>query len=144
MYALQSSLEHKSKNLENSLTFHYHNYDREYHNATYLDEYDSESLVIKADRSIKMNNKFSFGYGSEYKYDWGAFENRGSYTASTKGHMKDLGFFANIGYKINENQILSVYGRADDHNTTGINDTYKFNFITICILYDIFKLFRIP
>ena len=131
MYALQSSLEHKSKNLENSLTFHYHNYDREYHNATYLDEYDSESLVIKADRSIKMNNKFSFGYGSEYKYDWGAFENRGSYTASTKGHMKDLGFFANIGYKINENQILSVYGRADDHNTTGINDTYKFNFMQI-------------
>jgi len=131
MYALQSGFVHKSKNSENNLIFHYHNYDREYDNATYLDEYDSESLVVKADRSIKINNNFSFGYGSEYKYDWGAFENRGSYTASTKGHMKDLGFFANAGYKINDNQILSIYGRTDDHNTTGKNQTYKINFIQI-------------
>ena len=78
-----------------------------------------------------MNNKISLGYGSEYKYDWGSFENRGSYTASTKGHMKDLGFFANAGYQINENQILSIYGRTDDHNTTGRNQTYKLNFIQI-------------
>ena len=69
MYALQSGFEHKSQNSENSLILHYHNYDREYHNAGYLDEYDSESLVVKADRSEKLNNKFSFGYGSEYKYD---------------------------------------------------------------------------
>ena len=131
MYALQSGFEHKSKNSENNLIFHYHNYDRDYDNAGYLDEYDSESLVVKADRSTKLSNKFSFGYGSEYKYDWGAFENRGSYTASTKGHMKDFGFFANAGYKINENQILSIYGRTDDHNTTGRNQTYKLNFIQI-------------
>ena len=131
MYALQSGFEHKSQNSENNLILHYHNYDREYHNATYLDEYDSESLVVKADRSTKLNNKFSFGYGSEYKYDWGAFENRGSYTASTKGHMKDFSFFTNAGYKINENQILSIYGRTDDHNTTGRNQTYKLNFIQI-------------
>ena len=131
MYALQSGFAHKSKSSENNLIFHYHNYDREYHNATYLDEYDSESFVVKVDNSTQLNNKFSFGYGSEYKYDWGAFENRGSYTASTKGHMKDLGFFANAGYKINENQILSIYGRSDDHNTTGRNQTYKLNFIQI-------------
>jgi len=123
MYALQSGFEHKSKNSENNLIFHYHNYDREYHNATYLDEYDSESLVVKVDRSTELNNKFSFGYGSEYKYDWGRFENRGSYNASTKGHMKDLSFFANAGYKINDSQILSIYGRTDDHNTTGRNQT---------------------
>ena len=131
MYVLQSGFEHKSKNYEDSLIFHYHNYDREYDNATYLDEYDSESFVIKGERSIKTNNKISFGYGSEYKYDWGAFENRGSYTASTKGHMKNFGLFANAGYKINENQILSIYGRSDDHNTTSRNQTYKFNFTQI-------------
>jgi len=128
MYALQSGLEHKSTNSESDLVFHYHNYDREYDNATYLDEYDSESFVVKGERSIKLNNKISFGYGSEYKYDWGAFENRGSYTASTKGHMKDLGVFVNTGYKINENQILSIYGRSDDHNTAGTNETYKLNY----------------
>jgi len=131
MYALQSGFEHKSQNSENNLIFHYHNYDRDYDNAGYLDEYDSESLVVKADRSTKLSDKVSFGYGSEYKYDWGAFENRGSYTASTKGHMKDFGFFANAGYKINENQTLSIYGRTDDHNTTGSNQTYKLNFIQI-------------
>ena len=128
MYALQSILEHKTKNSENNLIFHYHNYDRGYRNAGYLDEYDSESLVIKGERTIEKNDKISFGFGSEYKYDWGAFENRGSYTASTKGHIKNLGFFANAGFKINENQILSIYGRADDHNTTGGNQTYKLNF----------------
>jgi vitamin B12 transporter len=128
MHAFQSGFEHKSKNSDDNFIFHYHNYDREYHNAGYLDEYDSESLVVKADRSVKMNNKLSFGYGSEYKYDWGAFENRGSYTASTKGHMKNLGLFANAGYRINNNQLLSIYGRTDDHNTTGRNQTYKLNF----------------
>jgi vitamin B12 transporter len=131
MYALQSGFERKFKNSEDSLIFHYHNYDREYDNATFLDEYDSESFVVKGERSIKANNKISYGYGSEYKYDWGAFENRGSYTASTKGHMKDLGVFANVGYKINENQILSIYGRSDDHNTTGGNQTYKLNLTQI-------------
>jgi len=131
MYTLQSGLEHKSINSESGLIFHYHNYDREYDNATYLDEYDSESFVVKGEQSIKLSNKTSFGYGSEYKYDWGSFENRGSYTASTKGHMKDLGVFVNAGYKINENQILSIYGRSDDHNTTGENQTYKLNYTQI-------------
>ena len=62
------------------------------------------------------------------KYDWGAFENRGSYTQSTKGHVKDSGFFANTGFKLNENSILSLYARTDDHSTTGGNQTYKLNF----------------
>ena len=128
MYTLQSGLEHISKNSESNLIFHYHNYDRDYENAGVLDEYESESLVVKSERKIKSSNKLSFGYGSEYKYDWGAFENRGSYTASTKGHMKDFGIFGNIGYKFTENSILSIYARSDDHNTTGINQSYKLNF----------------
>ena len=131
MYAVQSGFEHRSENSENNLILHYHNYDREYDNATYLDEYYSESLVLKADTGKKINNKLSLGYGSEYKYDWGAFENRGSYNASTKGHMKDLGIFANIGFIINSNQTLSIHGRTDDHNTTGRNQTYKLNFTQI-------------
>ena len=137
MYTLQTGLEHISKKSENNLIFHYHNYDREYENSGVLDEYDSESLVVKGERKIKSTNKLSFGYGSEYKYDWGAFENRGSYTASTKGHMKDFGIFGNAGYKFNENLILSIYGRSDDHNTTGRNQTYKINFIK---LFSTFKL----
>ena len=57
-------------NSENDLIFHYHNYDRGYRNSGYLDEYDSESLTIKAERAISQNDSISFGYGSEYKYDW--------------------------------------------------------------------------
>ncbi|MDP7194770.1 MAG: TonB-dependent receptor plug domain-containing protein, partial [SAR202 cluster bacterium] len=128
MHTLQAGLEHVSKNSENNLIFHYHNYDRDYENAGALDEYDSESLVVKGERKIKSTNKLSFGYGTEYKYDWGAFENRGSYTASTKGHMKNFGIFGNAGYKFNESSILSIYGRSDDHNTTNRNQTYKLNF----------------
>lgn len=129
MYAFQSGLQHLSEKSEDNLIFHYHNYDRKYENKGYLDEYYSSSLVSKAERRIRSNNKISFGYGGEYKYDWGNFENRGSYTASTKGHMKNFGIFANSGYKFNENQILSIYLRSDKHNTTGRNETYKLNFI---------------
>ena len=128
MYALQSGIEHKSENSNGSLIFHYHNYDREYDNSGYLDEYYSESLVLRGEKSIKLEDEISIGYGSEYKYDWGYFENRGSYTASTKGHMKDLGIFFNAGYKISESQIFSIYGRNDNHNTAGTNETYKLNY----------------
>ena len=34
----------------------------------------------------------------------------------------------NVGFKISENQILSIYGRTDNHNTTRNNQTYKLNF----------------
>ena len=127
MYAFQSSLDQVLKNSNNNLIFHYHKYDREYENGGYLDEYDSESFVIKGEKTINPKKKFSYGYGSEYKYDWGAFENRGSYNASTKGHMKDFGIFGNFGYKLNNNSILSLYGRSDNHNTAGRNETYKIN-----------------
>jgi len=137
MHILQTGLEHISKNSENNLIFHYQNYDREYENAGILDEYDSKSLVVKGERKIKSTSKLSFGYGSEYKYDWAAFENRGSYTASTKGYMKNFSVFGNAGYKFTENSILSIYGRSDDHNTTGRNETYKINFIQ---LFGKFKL----
>ena len=128
MYTIQSGFEHVSKSNEKDLTFHYHNYDRQYENSGYLDEYYSESFVVRGESKNKFSKNISFGFGSEYKYDWGSFENRGSYTASTKGHMSNLGVFGNFGYKLNESSIFSVYGRSDDHNTTGGNQTYKINF----------------
>ena len=50
--------------------------------------------------------KLSFGLGSEYKYDWGRFENRGSFNSSSKGHVKDFAFFGNAGFKIDKNTIF--------------------------------------
>jgi vitamin B12 transporter len=127
MYTIQTGLEHISKTNEKNLTFHYHNYDRQYENSGYLDEYYSESLVVRGENKNKFSENISYGYGSEYKYDRGSFENRGSYTASTKGHMSNLGVFGNIGYKLNESSIFSIFGRSDDHKTTGVNQTYKIN-----------------
>tara|TARA_B100001250_G_scaffold413775_1_gene449037 strand:- start:2781 stop:4646 length:1866 start_codon:yes stop_codon:yes gene_type:complete len=131
MYSFQSGFERKSKNSLNEIIFHYHNYDREYENGGYLDEYYSEAFVIKGENKIKKSDRFSFGFGSEYKYDWGNFENRGSYSASTKGHNKNLGIFGNAGYKFNNNQILSMHIRSDNNKTTNSNQTYKINFFQI-------------
>ena len=128
MYALQTGIEQRTKNSESDLKVHYHKYDREYENNGFLDEYYSESLVLKGERKFKKNSSVSFGYGGDYKYDWGNFENRGSYNASTKGHMENLGLFSNLGYKLNKYRILSLYLRADNHNTTDFNESYKINF----------------
>tara|TARA_B110000858_G_C17782299_1_gene465383 strand:- start:794 stop:1627 length:834 start_codon:yes stop_codon:yes gene_type:complete len=51
-----------------------------------------------------------------------------TFTSQTKGHLKNLSVFANAGYKFNENQVLSLHGRNDDHKNTGGNKTYKINF----------------
>ena len=128
MYSLQAGLENVSKNKEDSIIFHYHIYDRNYKDGGFLDEFESQSLVSKIERKVRSTNRISYGFGSEYKYDWGEFQNRGSFIQSTKGHIKDMGFFANMGFKFSENSIFSLYGRSDDHNTTGGNQTYKLNY----------------
>ena len=130
MYALQTGLERRNKLSSDYIMFHYHNYDRVYNEVGKIDTYYSESLVAKAEHEQKLSNKISFGYGSEYKYDWGNFSTT-TFTSQTKGHVKNFGVFANLGFKINENQKLSIHGRNDDHKQTGGNQTYKFNFTQI-------------
>ena len=128
MYAIQTSLEQRTKNSENILTFHYHNYDRKYNIQGKRDIYYSESLATKGEKKLNYNNKLSFGYGGDYKYDWGHFDKK-SWVEQTRGHIKNFGIFVNAGFKFNDDQILSIYSRSDDHNTTGDNQTYKVNFL---------------
>ena len=78
------------------------------------DKYYSESLVAKAEREVIIDDKLSYGFGSEYKYDWGHYFTK-TFASQTKGHLSNLGVFANTGYKFNENQVLSLHGRTDDH-----------------------------
>ena len=40
-----------------------------------------------------------------------------------------MGIYGNLGYKLNENQLLSIHARNDDHKQTGGNKTYKYSFI---------------
>ena len=82
-----------------------------------------------------FNEKISYGFGAEYKYDWGEYSTL-TFTSQTKGHLKNFGIFSNAGYKFNENQSLSLHLRSDDHKETGGNQTYKINFTQ---LYKNFK-----
>ena len=129
MQTLQTGIDRVSQNSENSLTFHWHAYGKDIDDGGFADSYDSQSLVARFEKKINSSEKSSFGFGSEYKYDWGSFINEGSFNSSTKGHVKDLGIFANAGYKIFDNSILSFYGRRDNHNTAGRNNTYKLSYI---------------
>ena len=131
MYATQFGFDRNKKNLKDYITFHFHEYDREYDEAGTIDEYLSNAFVTRGERQIKLSENLSLGFGGEYKYDWGEFENRGSYTASTKGHTYNKAFFSNVGFKPYENTILSFYGRADNNKNTGINNTHKINFTQV-------------
>ena len=84
-------------------------------------------MYKRQERNFKKNSSLSFGYGSEYKYDWGNYKTL-TFTSQTKGHLKNLGTFANSGYRFNDNQSLSLHVRNDDHKETGGNQTYKINF----------------
>jgi len=127
MLATQLNLDFFQKNIQDSVNLHYHMYDREYNEDGILDEYYSKAVTLRGERKFNYKRNFSFGLGSEYKYDWGKFENRGSYSASTKGHIDNSAIFANIGYEFLKDTTLSIYGRSDKHKTTGNNKTYKAN-----------------
>ncbi len=127
MYAFQAGLEHFTNNSFDNFILHYHNYDRKYNEQGTINKYYSESITTKAERDVTLSNKFSYGYGAEYKYDWGDYTTL-TFTSQTKGHLKNLGIFANAGYKISDKQLLSLHLRNDDHKETGGNQTYKINF----------------
>ena len=128
MYVVQTGLNKLTNNSENILTFHYNHYNREYDESGYFSWFNSNSAVLKAERRIKPIKKISYGYGIEYKYDFGSFTDSGSWSTPTaRGNVDNLGFFANSGYQFSDNTILSLYGREDKHKTTGLNATYKIN-----------------
>ena len=129
MYAIQTGIDYKKNNKEDTLTLHYNKYDREYNENGTLDNYYSESLIAKGEREIKYSDKLSYGFGSEYKYDWGKFTNIGGFypLSQVDNHVYDLGIFANAGYKYDNNTTLSAFLRADEHRTTDLNTTYKLN-----------------
>jgi len=128
MYTTQFGFDHQKENLKDYITFHFHTYDREYNEDGTIDEYLSRSFVTRTERQMSFSDNLSFSFGGEYKYDWGGFENRGSYAASTKGNVYNKGVFSNLGFKPHKNTVISLYGRSDEHKTTGINNTRKINF----------------
>ena len=121
------SLENKNKLSFNALNFHYHNYDRTYREAGKIDTYKSESLVAKFESERKISDNLSFGYGSDYKYDWGEYATL-TFTSQTKGHVNNFGLYTNLGYIISDHQLFSMHVRNDDHKQTGGYQTHKYSF----------------
>ena len=128
MGSLQFGLENQIDTQKANYIFYYNVYDRKYDERGTIDKYESEVLGIKYDLSRMINEKISFGAGSEYKYDWGYFDNKGSYEASTRGHFDNFALYGNLGWNIFENSNISFFGRGDKHKQTGTNNTYKLNF----------------
>ncbi len=127
MYAMQAGFERFKINSFDNFIIHYHKYDRKYDEQGTVNKYYSESITSKAERDVIFNDKFSYGYGTEYKYDWGEYTTL-TFTSQTKGNLKNFSIFTNAGYKFNKNQSLSFHLRNDDHKETGGNQTYKINF----------------
>ena len=67
-----------------SLIIHYHNYDRKYNEQGTVNNYYSESITAKSERDITINDKLSYGYGAEYKYDWGEYTTLNIYLSNKR------------------------------------------------------------
>ena len=125
MGSFHFGLESINQNQNQNSIIYYTIYDREYDERGTIDTYESEVVGIKYDLSKTLNDHLSFGLGSEYKYDWGSFNNNGSYSASTKGNVDNLAIYSNLGINIFNNTNLSFFLRNDDHKQSGDNSTYK-------------------
>ena len=62
------------------------------------DKYYSESLVAKAERDVIVDDKFSYGFGREYKYDLGHYTTK-TFATSTRGKLSNLGSWTNRKYR---------------------------------------------
>lgn len=125
MLAQQVGLKNITNKYENSLVAYFNGYDREYDENGTIDNYKGNTSGLKLDFSQTLKEKISYGLGFDYKYDWGEFQNRGSYTQNTKGNSNNLATFGNLGLKIFDDTNISLFLRNDRHKQTGDNNTYK-------------------
>ena len=124
MITTQFGAKHKTKDEEKNALIYYNGYDREYNEIGTLDNYYSNTIGIKLNLTKNFKNIISYGYGLDYKNDWGNFDNRGSYTASTKGNTDNTAIHGNLGIKLKNKKNFSLFLRSDDHKFTGRNNTY--------------------
>ena len=128
MASFQFGLQNYIYDKKNDYVIYYNTYDREYDERGIIDIYESNVIGAKYNFSNNFNDEISFGFGSEYKYEWGYFDNNGSYSASTKGNIDNLAIFGNISWELFETANFSIFTRQDKHELTGDNSTYKANF----------------
>ena len=96
-YALQTGFDY----LNNSLTFHTHEYDRDYDDS----HYESENYTIRG-----THQKEKYGFGFDYKHN-----------ESLASQHHNLGYFFNLSHN-----IFSYHHRFDEEH-----DTYKIGFLNL-------------
>ncbi len=126
MYAFQTSIENKKKDLEDNFTAHIHIHDR-YYDTAVKNKYYSQSYTLKGERKLILSDNISLGFGSDYNYSKGDFQIKGIWGSSAKGHSDNFGIYSNLGYKINDNTILSAHLRGDSHKYSKEHLTYRLN-----------------
>jgi len=127
MATFQLGIDNFKKNRNENYGIYYTIYNRQYDENGTIDKYESEVLGIKYDFTKTLGQEISYGFGSEYKYDWGYFDNQGSYTASTKGNVDNISVYSNIGMNIFPSTNISLFLRNDEHKQAGNNSSYKIN-----------------
>jgi len=126
LYVLQSNLERREKKVSDKLTTHMHVHDR-YYDTTVKNKYYSKSFDIKGERKIEMSDNLSFGFGGDYNYTEGDFKLHGNWGSSAEGSMDNKGLFSNVGYKIDDDTVVSAHLRGDSHEYSNENITYRLN-----------------
>ena len=126
LYVLQSNLERKEKKVSDKLTTHMHVHDR-YYDTAVKNKYYSKSFNIKGERKIEMSDNLSFGFGGDYNYTEGDFKLHGSWGSSADGNVDNKGLFSNVGYKIDDDTVVSAHLRGDSHKYSNENVTYRLN-----------------
>ena len=127
MYAFQMNLEKKKDNVEDIFTSHVHVHDR-YYDTAVKNKYYSQSYTLKAERKLNLSDRLSFGFGSDYNYNKGDFIVHGNWGSSAKGHSDNFGLYTNLGFKFDDETILSSHLRGDSHKYSQENLTYRLNF----------------
>ena len=126
LYAVQTSLEKRKDNTIDKFMSHMHVHDR-YYDTAVKNKYYSKSYTFKGERKLELSKNLSLGFGSDYNYTQGDFKVHGNWGSSAKGHMDNIGFFSNAGYKFNNDTILSAHLRGDSHKYSKENLTYRLN-----------------
>jgi vitamin B12 transporter len=107
-----------------NITFSRTEYDRDYHNGSEHDEYDSSSNTALLTNTIQKD-KWDITPGVEYEEFDGSFNNRGGYEASVDTGGENIGYFVNGNMIVSDKLLVSAGVRQDDPSLFGDYTTYR-------------------
>ena len=107
-----------------NITFSRTEYDRDYHNGSEHDEYDSSSNTVLLTNTIQKS-KWDITPGVEYEEFDGSFNNRGGYEASVDTGGENIGYFVNGNMIVSDKLLVSAGVRQDDPSLFGDYTTYR-------------------